>query len=60
MNTIDERTWDYLMNIDPDELVDVLQISSQELLEAFPEKVHAYVTEEHEDVEDDEEEGYYD
>jgi hypothetical protein len=29
-------------------------------LEAFPEKVHAYVTEEHEDVEDDEEEGYYD
>lgn len=59
MSTVSQRAWDYLLNIDPDELVDVLNISSQELLDAFPEKVHAYVTEEYEHVEDDEED-YYD
>ena len=57
MSIADERARDYLLNIDPDELVDVLQISSQELIGAFPEKVHAYLTEEYEDVAD-EEDGY--
>lgn len=37
------RDRDYLLNLDPDELVDVLRISSRELLDNFPEKVLLYL-----------------
>lgn len=57
MSLQDERTRDYLMNADPDELVDILGVSSQELIDAFPEKVRAYLEDEY-DVEDDPEEDY--
>ena len=48
------RALDYLMNIDPDELVDVLRLSSTDIINAFPEQVMAYL-EEQWDVEDEEE-----
>lgn len=59
MTKIDERALDYLMNIDPDELVDVLCISSQELIDAFPEKVYAYLTEDYDVADSDEEDDIY-
>ena len=53
MNIQDSRTWDYLMNIDPDELVDVLGLTSEDILLAFPERVEDFM-EERKRVEDEE------
>lgn len=48
------RTLDYLMNIDADELVDVLRLTSADIIRAFPERVNAYLEDEW-NVEDEEE-----
>lgn len=49
-----QRVLDCLRESDPDELVDLLMISSQELMRAFPDRVEAYLERES-DVEDYEE-----
>ena len=40
-----DRAMAYLYNCDPDELVDILCISSRELMLMFPEKVTNYIEE---------------
>ena len=47
------RQLDYLMSQDPDVLVDILMISSEELIEAFEDKVMDYL-EDNIHVEDEE------
>jgi hypothetical protein len=53
-----QRVLDCLSDCDPDELVDLLRISSWELMRAFPERVEAYLEREAH-VEDDEEDDIY-
>lgn len=53
-----QRVLDCLRESDPDELVDILMISSQELMRAFPDRVDEYVEKES-DVEDDQEDDLY-
>jgi hypothetical protein len=45
MTIAQERAWDYLLTRDPDELVDILGITSEELLDKFDDKVDKYVEE---------------
>lgn len=53
-----QRIMDCLVESDPDELVGILQISSRELILAFPDLVEKYIEDEC-DVEDDEEADIY-
>jgi ABC-type molybdate transport system ATPase subunit len=55
----DERIILYLMEADADEVVDMLGISTAELLKRFPEKVSAYIRQELSDGADEEEESDY-
>ena len=58
MNFNQDRELDYLTTADPDEVVDILRITTQELLDMFPEKVAEYLWEDIEDVEDSEDADY--
>lgn len=53
-----------LAEMDPDYIVDVLDISSRELMKAFPDKLEKHILEEYDDEDEDEqdtfEEDYYD
>lgn len=40
-----ERAWDYLLTRDPDELVDILEITTEELLVQFDDRVDKYIEE---------------
>lgn len=53
-----QRIMDCLINSDPDELVDLLRVSSWELIMAFPDRVEDYILRESH-VEDSEEEDVY-
>lgn len=46
MDSTDELVWLFLMNADPDDVVCMLGITSEELFEAFPDKVRAYLEQE--------------